>query len=94
MADPAPVNHSWFFQWLVGGVDMPAAILVFGRTDITVSALCWVARYGKVADLKLWGWQRTLLLWLEGRLGREHCAQARISDEARAHATLNLLGDP
>jgi hypothetical protein len=88
------MNRSWVHLLLVGGLDMTCAIILFNRTDITISSLCKIAMDGdplKLVKLKLWGWQHSLLLWLGARLGHDHCNGAALADRARAQAVIELL---
>jgi len=88
------MNRSWVHLLLVGGLDMTWAIILFNKTNITISSLCKIAMDGdplKLAKLKFWKWQLSLLLWLGARLGHEHCDGAALADKARAQAVIDLL---
>jgi len=73
------------------GLDFWASATFFGRYGLTVSTLAGLVRDGKDADLRLYGWQRGFLRWLEPKLGRAHCAAALQSDRARAQLALSLM---
>jgi hypothetical protein len=88
------MNRSWVHLLLVGGLDMTWAIILFGRTDITISSLCKIAMDAdplKLAKLKLWKWQLAMLRWLGARLGHDHCNGAALADRVRAQAVIDLL---
>lgn len=87
------MNRSWVHLILIG-IDDIGSIILFGQAGITISSLCWIAMAGQDAPLKLWKWQRALLLWLGARLGHDHCDQARLADYERSQAVSALLKPP
>jgi hypothetical protein len=74
------------------GWDYWGAATFFGHYGITISTMAGLVRDGKDAPLKLYGFQRAFLRWLEPRLSREHCEAARLSDIARCKQALTLMG--
>lgn len=74
------------------GLDFWASATFFGAYGLTVSTLAGLVRDGKDAPLKLYGFQRSFLRWLEPRLSRSHCEAARLSDIARCKQALTLMG--
>lgn len=85
------MNRTWVHLLLLGTDDF-GAIFIFGKIGITISSLCKIVMDGKDTDLKLWAWQRSLLLWLGARLGHAHCDAAALADKARAEAVIKMLG--
>jgi hypothetical protein len=90
--------------WLVFllAIDRLGAALLFNRPDITISALCWVARYAPdepiaasaLHELKLYQWQFLALLWIGSVLEwiqPGHCIKARTSDILTSQSTTSLL---
>ena len=80
-----PVNRPWV-HFLLLGIDDFGAIVIFGKIGTTILNLCKIAMAGQDGPLKLWGRQRSLLLWLSARLGNVHCDAAAVADIARAQA--------
>jgi hypothetical protein len=76
------------------GLDFWAAATFFGHYGITVSTMAGLVRDGNDAPLKLYGWQRAFLRWLEPRLSRQHCALALQSDVKRCKDALTIMGVP
>lgn len=74
-------------------LDLYAAGLFFNHNGITISTMAGLVRDGKDAPLKLYGWQRSFLRWLEPRLSNAHCEGAKAADIARAQLALQLM-DP
>lgn len=74
------------------GLDFWAAATFFGAYGITVSTMAGLVRDGKDAPLRLYGWQRGFLRWLEPKLSREHCAKALQHDIERCKTALTLMG--
>lgn len=75
-------------------IDSFAASVLFNRPDLTISALCWLVTENLDSPLKLWKWQRRLLLWIGPILNKiqaGHMALARAGDIRRAKSTLSLL---
>lgn len=75
-------------------LDMWAAMVVFNRPDLTVSTMCWMVASGNDQSLKLWKWQRAILVWLGPKLDKiqaHHCEGAAFADYDRAQATMNAL---
>jgi hypothetical protein len=75
-------------------LDSFAAAVVFNRPDLTVSTMCWMVMTGNDASLKLWGWQRWILVtlgpWLND-IQANHCALAAAGDRERAQSTIEAL---
>lgn len=84
------MNRTWVHLLLLG-IDDFGAIVLFGKIGITISGLCKIAMAGQDGQLKLYGWQRSLLLWLGARLGHAHCDAAALSDIDRAKAVIVML---
>jgi hypothetical protein len=81
----------WGFEAALG-LDYWACSTFFGQFGITVSTLSGLVRDGKDGPFKLYGWQRTVLRWIEPRLGRAHVTLALQHDVARLKQSLSLLG--
>jgi hypothetical protein len=79
------MSRTWL-QFLLIGIDDLGAVIFFNRPGITISSMCQLAMAGKDAPLKLWPWQRKVLLWLGARLGHVHCEAARLADLERVRA--------
>jgi hypothetical protein len=76
-------------------LDLWAALVFFNRAGITISTMSGMVRDGKDGPLKLWGWQRSFLRWLEPRLGRAHVTGALKADRGRAQFIIdNTPGTP
>lgn len=75
-------------------LDLYCALIFFNRAGLTISTLSGLVRDGKDGPLKLWGWQRAFLRWLEPRLTRAHVDAALKADTARAQLALTLMGVP
>lgn len=84
------MNRTWIHYPLLAFDDVGAVVL-FNQFGITISSLAKIAMAGQDGPLKLWGWQRSLLLWLGARLGHAHCDGAALSDKARAEAVIEML---
>jgi hypothetical protein len=76
------------------GLDFWAAATFFGHYGLTVSTMAGLVRDDKDGPLKLYGWQRSFLRWLEPKLSRDHCARALQHDIARCKTALTLMGVP
>lgn len=87
------MNRTWVHLLLLGTDDF-GAIVIFNQFGITISSLCKIAMAGQDGPLKLWKWQRSLLLWLGARLGHAHCDGAALADKARAEAVIAMLSTP
>jgi hypothetical protein len=70
-------------------LDLFGALVIFNISGITISTLSGMVRDGKDAPLKLWGWQKAILRWLEPRLGRAHVTGALKADRARAQFVID-----
>jgi hypothetical protein len=84
------MSRTWL-QFLLIAFDDFGAVVLFNRPGITISSLCSIAMAGQDAPLKLWAWQRSLLLWLGARLGHAHCDAAALADIERARAVIGYL---
>lgn len=84
------MNRTWVHLLLVAFDDV-GAVLIFNQFGITISSLCKIAMGGNDGPLKLWRWQRSLLLWLGARLGHAHCDSAALNDVARAQLAILYL---
>lgn len=73
-------------------LDLWAAGVFFNKSGLTVSTLAGLVRDQLDAPLKLYGWQRGVLGWIEPRLSNAHCEAARAADIARARVALSLMG--
>lgn len=83
-------GNSWGFEAALG-LDYWACATFFGQFGITVSTLCGLVRDGKEGPFGLYRWQRTVLRWIEPRLGRQHVNLALAHDVARLKQSLKLL---
>lgn len=91
--------------WLVFllALDRLGAAWIFNRPDITISSLCWIARFqnnltaqAALTQLKMYWWQPPLLRAIAAALELihpGHCAHARVSDVKTSNAA-SLLLDP
>lgn len=79
---------------LLLALDMYAAAVVFNRPDLTISTMCWMVATGNDQSLKLWKWQRAILIWLGPKLDKiqaNHCKEAAYADRSRAWSTIESL---
>ena len=72
-------------------LDLWAAAVFLGHFGITISTMSGLVRDGKDGPLKLHGWQRSFLRWLEPKLSRAHVNAALIADRGRATLALSLM---
>jgi hypothetical protein len=84
------MSRTWL-QFLLIGIDDLGAVVFFNRPGITISSLCKLAMAGEDTPLKLWPWQRRVLLWIGARLGHAHCDAAALADLERARAIVGYL---
>jgi hypothetical protein len=84
------MSRTWL-QFLLIGIDDLGAVVFFNRPGITISSLCKLAMAGEDAPLKLYPWQRKVLLWLGARLGHVHCDAAALADWERNKANVAML---
>lgn len=84
------MSRTWI-QFLLIAFDDVGAVVFFNRSGITISSLCKLVMAGEDAPLKLWPWQRKVLLWLGARLGHAHCDAAALADLERNKANVAIL---
>jgi hypothetical protein len=96
---------SWdntYTHTLALAIDRFFAAMIFNEPDITISSLCWVVLNAgndpiaakAIALLKLYAWQKWLLLRIGGFLEyfwKGHCANARLGDISTGNRAVSLL---